>query len=404
MPKNRAILFVLAVIMFDAIGIGLMFPVMPDLLQEVGEVSLGRAAVWGSVMSMTFAAMQFLFGPLVGALSDRYGRRPVLLVSIGVMALDYVIMGFAHTIWLLILTRVFGGITAANQSAGAAVIADLSEPAQKAANFGLLGAAFGIGFILGPAIGGFVAELGPRAPFFVAAAAIGTLTVVGYFTFPETLAPENRRDFDWRRANPFGGFKAVTRLAGQARMLVVFWLNEVAFVVYPVIWSFFVIGKFGWEPWLIGLSLAGFGISMAFTQGYLIRILVPRIGESRTLVLGLLMQTVCYAAFALAPTTGLIFALLPLSALGLLSSPAMQGILSRAAPDNAQGELQGVVTSVRAVAAVVGPLSMGWLFETFTAEGSVMFFGAPFVAASCLVAVALLVFLSWRRQAALRPA
>ncbi|MEM7440472.1 MAG: TCR/Tet family MFS transporter [Pseudomonadota bacterium] len=404
MFRNPAVWFILLTVMVDAIGIGLMMPVMPQLLQEINAGSLANAALWGGVMSTTFAAMQFLFGPLVGAISDRYGRRRVLLVSLTVMAIDYVIIGLAGAMWVLILARVLGGITAANHSTAAAVMADISRPHEKAANFGLIGAAFGIGFILGPVIGGFAAEFGSRAPFYVAAVLVGAVAILGYFTLPETLKEENRRDLDAARAQPFGAFASIGKLPGQFRMLVVYFFNEFAFMVYPAVWSFVAIGKFDWEEWLIGVSLGTFGLGMAFSQGYLIRKIIPKIGESNTVILGLSMQGLTLLGFAFAPATWFVFALLPISALGMLGGPAMQGILSRATPDNAQGELQGVISSTRAVAAIVAPMVMTGLYYAATADHLAWkFYGAPFVLSAVLVLTAMLVFIGWRRNADLAP-
>lgn len=397
MFRNPALWFVLATVLIDAVGIGLMMPVMPALLAELGAGSLANAALWGGIMSTTFAAMQFLFGPLLGALSDRFGRRRVLLVSLFFAGVDYLVMGMAHAMWLLLLTRVVGGITAANHSTAAAVVADISPRAQKAANFGLLGAAFGIGFILGPVLGGVAAEFGPRAPFFLAGALALTLFAVGLRALPETLSEENRRPFDLHRAHPFGAIRALGRLPGQMRMLAVYFLHEFGFIVYPAVWSFYAIGRFGWEPWLIGLSLGAFGLGMAISQGVLIRRVVPVLGEARTLMLGLSAQALCLVGFAFAPATWFVFALLPLSALGLMAGPALQGIVSGATPANAQGELQGVMASTRAMAAITSPLVMTALYRQATADPSSAFHGAPFLLAAVLLLAALAVFATGRR-------
>ncbi len=388
--NKRAVYFILLTVMIDAIGIGLIMPVMPALLLDLGGSTLANAAIWGGIMSTVFALMQFLFGPLVGNLSDRYGRRKVLLVSLSVMAVDYVLMGIAWSIWLLLAARILGGITAANHSTASAVIADVSKPEERGANFGLLGAAFGIGFILGPVIGGVAAEWGPRAPFFVAAVLAGGIALFGYFALEETVTEENRRAFEWHRALPWGAFAQVGKLAGQTRMLVVLFFQEVAFMVYPVIWAFYTIAKFGWEEWLVGLSLGAFGLMMAFSQGVLIRVVIPRLGEYRTAVLGLSMELLSFIGIAFAPATWVIFALLPLSALGMLAGPAMQGILSRAVPDNAQGELQGVVSSVRAIASILAPTVMTGLFWVYSDEGWFFTFpGAPFVLSAFLMIIAI---------------
>lgn len=399
MTQNRAIHFILITVVIDAIGIGLIMPVMPALLQDLGGSTLANAAIWGGILSTVFAAMQFLFGPLVGNLSDRFGRRKILLVSMTVMAIDYVIMGLAHALWLLFLARVLGGITAANHSTAGAVIADVSKPEEKAANFGLMGAAFGVGFILGPMLGGLMAEFGPRAPFYLAAVMAGANAFFGYFVLPETVTERNRRAFEWRRALPHGAFRAVAAIPGQGRMMIVLFFQEIAFVVYPVVWAFYTIGKFGWEPWLVGVSLGAFGVMMALSQGLLIRLAIPRLGEYGTALLGLSMEMLAFVGIAFAPATWVIFALLPVSALGMLAGPAMQGIMSRAVPDDAQGELQGVVSSVRAMASIIAPLVMTGLFSWFTREGAALYFpGAPFIASAFLILIALWIFRGWRRD------
>lgn len=396
MPSQRlATYFIIFTVMLDAIGIGLIMPVMPDLIIDLGAGDMGNAALWGGILTAVFALMQFLFGPLVGNLSDRFGRRPVLLVSLFVMALDYLLLGVAHAMWLLFLGRVIGGITAANHATASAVIADISKPEEKAANFGLLSAAFGVGFILGPLLGGLLSDLGPRAPFFAAAILAGANAVFGYFVLPETVTEETRRPFEWRRAMPWGSFGAVGRLPGQAYMMVVVFLYEIAFVVYPAVWAYFTILRFDWTPRMVGISLACFGLAMAITMSWLIRIVVPRFGEYRVAVAGLLLNCLAFASVSLATEGWMIFALTPLTALGALASPAIAGIMSRAVPDNAQGELQGVITSLRAIGMIVGPLIMTQLFWYFTTEGAPVYLpAAPFLMSLATTVVILFVFLA----------
>ncbi len=400
MSNKRAVYFILLTVMIDAIGIGLIMPVMPVLLLDLGGSTLANAAIWGGILSTVFALMQFVFGPLVGNFSDRFGRRKVLLVSLSVMAADYVVMGFAQSLWLLFVARIVGGITAANHSTASAVIADVSPPDERGANFGLLGAAFGIGCILGPVIGGIAAEWGPRAPFFVAAVLAGAIALFGLFALEETVTEKNRRAFEWHRALPWGAFAQVGKLAGQTRLLIVLFFQEIAFMVYPVVWAFYTIAKFGWDAWLVGLSLGSFGLMMAFSQGVLIRYVIPRLGEHRTAILGLSMELLSFVGIAFAPATWVIFALLPLSAVGMLAGPAMQGIMSRVVPDNAQGELQGVVSSVRAVASILAPLVMTGLFWAFSREGWFFeFSGAPFVLSAILMGIAIRIMWGFGRTA-----
>ena len=398
MANRLAVYFVLFTVMIDAMGIGLIMPVMPELILDLGGETLSRAAVWGGILASVFAIMQFLFGPMVGNLSDRFGRRPVLLISLAVMCIDYLILGFAHAMWLLFLGRVLGGITAANHSTAAAVIADMSKPEEKTANFGLLGAAFGIGFILGPLLGGILSELGPRAPFFAAAIFAGANAVFGYFVLPETVTEATRRPFSWGRAQPFGAFRAVGELPGQARMLVVVFFYELAFIVYPVVWAYYTLEKFAWDAKMVGISLACFGFMIALVQGGLIRLVVPRFGEYKTAIFGMGMNALAFVCYAFVPVGWMIFVLMPLTALGALASPAIQGIMSRAVSDDAQGELQGVVTSIRAIAMILGPLVMAGLFSWFTRAGGALYFpGAPFLMALVLVLAALAVFTGVKR-------
>lgn len=385
-----AVYFVLFTVMLDAIGIGLMMPVMPQLLLELGDADLSKAAVWGGVLSSVFAVMMFLFGPVLGNLSDRYGRRPVLLVSMAMMCVDYLIMAMAGSLWVLFIGRVLHGMTAANHSTAGAVIADVSSSDKKAANFGLLGAAFGIGFVMGPLLGAFLAEWGPRAPFLGAAVLVGVNTVFGFFVFKETLPAEKRRAFQWRRANPLGAFSALGKLPGQGRMMLVVLFEEMAFVVYPAVWAYFTLAQFGWGPGMVGLSLGAYGLLLALMQGVLIRWTVAQFGEYKTAVFGLMAGVVSFLFTSLNPYGWLGFAFLPIMSLAALATPAIQGMMSRAVPDDAQGELQGVISSLRAVAMIVGPLMMTGLFGYFTRSGTSFYFaGAPFVLSMFLALAAL---------------
>ncbi|MGD9295330.1 MAG: MFS transporter, partial [Roseobacter sp.] len=307
------VLFILLTIMIDAMGIGLIIPVMPDLLEDVGARDLSTAALWGGVLATSFAAMQFLFGPVIGGLSDRFGRRPVLLVSLVVMALDYLVMAVAGSIWLLLLGRAIGGITAATQPTANAFMADISAPENRAANFGLIGAAFGAGFVLGPLLGGLLAEFGTRAPFYAAAVLSGLNALFGFFVMKETLMPENRRAFSWRRANPLGTFRQLGSLSGLGRLLVVFFIYQVAFSVYPAVWSFFGKERFGWDPATIGLSLALFGIMLAIVQGGLIRPILRLLGERGTVIYGHVFDICAFLALAFVTSGTVALILVPLA-------------------------------------------------------------------------------------------
>ncbi|MBJ6372605.1 TCR/Tet family MFS transporter [Sedimentitalea arenosa] len=391
------VLFILITVMLDAMGIGLIMPVMPELILEVQGGSLATAALWGGVLSTVFAVMQFLFSPLLGNLSDRFGRRPVLLISLAVMAVDYLVMALAGSIWLLLFGRIIGGITAATHATASAFMADISKPGEKAVNFGLIGAGFGVGFVLGPLVGGMLGELGTRAPFYAAAALAALNTVFGYFVLHETVTDRIRRPFSWHRANPLGAFRSVGRLPGIGRLLWVYFIYSVAFHVYPSIWSFFTQERFGWSPQTIGLSLALFGVMMAVVQGGLIRLVLRWLGEWRTVVYGHVFDIFAFGLIAVVTSSTLALILTPIAALGAVITPALQGIMSQAVPDDAQGELQGVLTSVSALSMIISPLLMTSVFATFTHRDTAVYFpGAPFVVSLLLMLLGLALFLKSR--------
>ncbi|WP_299281218.1 TCR/Tet family MFS transporter [uncultured Tateyamaria sp.] len=388
------VLFILFTVMLDAMGIGLIVPVMPDLVQEVRGAGIGSAAVWGGILSATFAAMQFLFGPVIGALSDRFGRRPILLVSLLVMAADYLVMAVAGSIWLLLAGRVVGGITAATQSTANAYMADISKPGQKAANFGLIGAAFGMGFVFGPMIGGALAEYGTRAPFYAAAGLAAANAVFGYFVLKETVDDRIRRPFEWRRANPFGLFKYLARLPGLGPLLIVFFFYQVAFGVYPAIWSYYTLERFDWSPGMRGLSLGLFGVSMAIVQGGLIRPILRALGERGAVIYGHGADVIVFLLIGIVSSGTWLLILTPLAALPAVITPALQGIMSKAVDDNQQGELQGALTSVSALAMILSPMVMTYVFFAFTKPGAPVYApGSSFFLSGVLIAIGLFIFL-----------
>ena len=398
MSRNLPLLFIFLPLLIDAIGIGLMIPVLPELIGALTGEGIGGAALWGGVLTTAFAAMQFLFGPTLGNVSDRWGRRPVLLISLAVMGTVYLAMGLTGSIWLLLAARILAGIAAATQSTAMAYIADISAAEDKAANFGLFGAAFGIGFVLGPLAGGLLGELGIRAPFFAAAALAGLNLAFGYFALPESVTDATRRAFDWRRANPLGALRAVSSLPGAGLLLAFAFLAFLSSVVYPAIWPYFGAERFGWGPGMIGLSLGIYGISMALTQGLLVRPVLRRLGERRTVLLGLALRLFSFLFLGLAGIGWLVLALTPISALGGIEDPALQGILSRRAPDDAQGELQGVMASLNAIATIVAPLALTGVFAFFSGPDAPIYLpGAPFLISFLLSLASLPFFLAAMR-------
>ena len=374
----------------DAMGIGLILPIMPELLREVGGGSLAEAALWGGILSTVFAVMQFVFGPILGSLSDAIGRRPVLLVSLSMMAVDYLVMALAGSIWLLLAARLVGGITAATHSTAAAYMADLSKPGEKAANFGLIGAGFGIGFVLGPLIGGLLGELGTRAPFYAAAGLALLNAGIGALVLKETVTDRIRRPFSWRRANPLGAVRQMGALPGLSRMLATYFVYCVAIYVYPAIWAYFTQARFGWGPQMVGLSLAIYGLSSAIVQIWVIRWMLARWGERRTVVAGFLFEIMACLLLAVVSSGLLALILTPLASLGAVITPALQSVMSQRAGDDAQGELQGVLGSANALAMILSPLAMTGVFAAFTAPGAGVYFpGAPFVLAALLLVAAM---------------
>lgn len=396
-----AVIFIILTVMIDAMGIGLIIPVMPDLIAQVQSADLSRAALWGGVLATTFAVMQFLFSPLVGSLSDRFGRRPVLLTSLSVMALDYVLMALAGSIWLLLLGRVIGGISAATGATASAYMADITRPEKRAAAFGMIGAGFGAGFVLGPVAGGFLAEFGTRAPFWAAAVLAAGNVIFGWLVLRETVNTRSAAPLSWRRANPLGALRALGDLPGVSRLLLVYFLYHLAFAVYPSVWSYFGKAQFGWSPAMIGGSLALFGAAMAVVQGGLIRPVLHRFAERGTVLIGFVCSITTFGLIATVTWGSAILILTPLAALAGVIPPALQALMSARVTPERQGALQGLLTSASALAMVVAPLVMTSVFAAFTSASTPVYFaGAPFVLSMILSVVALVLF----RRVRINPA
>ncbi len=393
-PKGqRATVFVFVTVLIDAMGIGIILPVMPDLIRELTDLTLGGAALWGGYLSFIYALMQFAAGPTLGNLSDRFGRRPVLLLSLFALAVDYLIMGFAPALWLLFVGRALAGIAGATYATANAFIADISPPHQRAQNFGLLGAGFGVGLVAGPLIGGLAGELGTRAPFFAAAALAFANLAYGALVLPESLAPESRRRFDWRRANPLGAARQIAAMPAVAWLFLAMFLFDLAHHVYPAIWSFYAKEAFAWSNAEVGLSLAFVGVCFAVTQGWLIRFILPRLGEAGTAFWGLVVSIAGLVCFGVITQGWMVYVLIFLTALGAVVTPAMTGLMSSRVPGNAQGELQGALASVLGVALIISPVMMTQTFGYFTGATAPIYLpGAPFLGAAALMALALVPF------------
>lgn len=390
MTQRSAMAFILVTLSLDAIGFGLIMPVMPALLREITGGDLASAALWGGLLVGGFAVMQFLFGPVIGNLSDRFGRKPVLLVSLTVLSGDYIVLALAGSVWLLFVARLVNGIASSTYGTAMAYISDISTPQEKAQRFGLVGAAFGAGFVLGPAIGGMLAEYGIRAPFVAAAVVAGANMLFGAVLIRESLRPENRRAFEWRRANPFGTFKHIGRLPGLGRFLTIYGVHEFAFTVYPVIWSYFTIARFGWTPGQVGLSLAFYGVGFAVVQGWLIRIVIARFGRQAAMTLGFVAGIASFSTLIWVENGMLALVMIPISALSGLVMPSLRAEMSDRVAASQQGELQGALASLHAVGMIGAPIVYTWTFALFTGEGALWLLpGAVFAIPAVLNLVSL---------------
>ena len=393
-PGRHALVFIFFTILIDTIGFGIVLPVMPRLLTELtGETTAQVTLIAGFLLS-TYAILQFVCGPVMGNLGDRYGRRPVLLGSLAAFGFDYLLMGFAPTVGWLFLGRAVAGIAGAVYSPAMAYIADVSPPEKRAQSFGVTGAAFGIGFILGPALGGLLGSLGPRAPFFVAAALALINLIYGYFVLPESLPADRRRKFEWKRANPLGTLLALKRYPAVIAIAGAVFLWQLGHQVYPSTWAFFAKIRFQWSEMEIGASLAFVGVLMAFTQGYLTGKIVPRVGEYRAIVLGVGSGVLSMLMLAFATQSWFAYIALAAGFLQGLAYPSMNAIMSKQVPANEQGELQGGVASMMSLTTIVGPLIMTQTLGRFSAPGAPFDFpGAAFVLASALALLSLVIVL-----------
>ncbi|MCA0928833.1 MFS transporter [Ruegeria profundi] len=385
MFKNRAIVFILITLLIDAIGIGIVFPIMPDLMNRVGAVDTGHGALWGGLLMAAYAGALFLCGPIVGSISDAVGRRPILITALVMLALDYVIMAMADSFWLLLLGRTFAGLAGATYITATAYIADISSPQEKAANFGLIGAAFGIGFVLGPAVGGIAAEISIAAPFWIAAVLSASNALFGYFVLPESLTPDKRRAFGKRDLNPFKSIFDAFRLPGLAVPLLCIFIFEFANMVYPTLWAFWTREVFDWPTLYIGLSLAAYGVLLALVQGGLMPIFIRWIGDFRTLMLGMISALIGMIGFGFTSSIVALIIFLVLAALSDLVPALMTAMASNQVNEDRQGVVQGVIASLSSVAAVLSPLVMTGLFQKSVDATGFYFPGAPFLFAAALV-------------------
>jgi DHA1 family tetracycline resistance protein-like MFS transporter len=388
LPKagKGALAFIFITVLVDSIGFGIILPVLPRLIMELTGATIDRAAVYGGWLAFVYALTQFFCAPVLGNLSDAFGRRPVLLFALLALGCDYFVMGFAPTIGWLFVGRTIAGLAGASFTPAYAYVADITEPAKRAQSFGLMGAAFGIGFILGPAIGGLLGNLSPRAPFFAAGAIALTNTVFGYFALPESLPLTSRRAFHWARANPLGTLTQMSKYPVVAWLLAALFLWQLGHQVLPSIWAFYTISKFHWTSAQVGYSLAWVGMVMAIAQGLLTRVLIPWIGgERRAALAGMAAAVFAYLGYAFATQGWVMYGVSLSTFIFALAYPSMNAIASRQTPANAQGELQGAVACLYSLSAILGPPLMTQIFGYFSSGTAwVHFPGAPFVTAAAL--------------------
>ena len=370
--SKHAVTFVFITVFLDMVGFGLIMPVLPQLIETVGQVDLARAAAIGGWMFFAFSLMQFSFGPTMGNLSDAHGRRPLLLLAVFGLLIDYLLMSFAPDLFWLFVGRAFAGFCGASYVIANAFIADVTPPEERGKAFGMMGAAFGLGFVVGPGLGGILGEYGARVPFYVAAAVSALNLLYGYFVLPETLAKDKRRPFEWARANPFGTFKVFQHYHGVLPLCVIMFVYFFASAVYPAIWPFWGIAKFGWSELVIGLTLAAFGIVTAVFQGALTGPAEKTFGASNVVLIGLVSSVVALIGYGLAPGILAVVILFVIHGPEGFVHPMLTAMMSKAVPENAQGELQGGISSIMAVSMLVGTVFFSQVFSRFMMPNAIV--------------------------------
>lgn len=377
---KASVRFILITLVIDALGFGLVVPIVPSLVLKLSGLTVSGASMWVGLLLTAFALMQFVCAPVLGGLSDRFGRRPVLLLSLSGICANYLMLAWAPSLTWLFLGRLIAGATAANAATATAYIADVTPPAKRAGQFGLVGAMFGIGFVVGPAVGGLLGSYSLRLPFYVAAAFAGCNVLYGLFVLPESLPPERRRSFDWRRANPIGSLHLVMANPTLGRLAIAW---GCIWFALGALQSTFVLAneaRFGWSTQQNGIALALAGLGSAVTQGLLVRRIVPALGERRAAMIGGMIGVCSYLTLAFAPFGWVVMAGILIQSLGAITSPAVQGMVSASVAADRQGETQGALSSVQGLTAIASPLIASSVFSAFTgAAAPFLLPGAPFV-------------------------
>ncbi|MCR9155457.1 MAG: TCR/Tet family MFS transporter [Bacteroidetes bacterium] len=390
--KQAAVGFIFVTVLIDIMGIGIIIPIVPELIQELTDFSNSKSAFYGGLLAATYAVMQLLFAPILGGLSDNYGRRTLLLISLFGLGLDYLVIVFAPTLAWLFVARIISGICGSSFTVANAYIADISEAKDRAKNFGMVGAAFGLGFIIGPTLGGVLGEFGTRVPFMVAAGITLLNWLYGYFMVPESLSAANKRSFSWRRANPIGTLKSISSNKVIVPLLISLFMIYVASHATQSNWSFYAKEKFAWTPLQIGLSLGFVGVMVALVQGFIVPRVVKRFGEIKAVYTGFAFNALGLTLFALISEPWMVYAVIVPFALGGLAGPSLQSIMAGQTEANAQGELQGGLTQIMTLTAIIGPPLMTGVFRYYTDPANEVYFpGAPFILAAVLALLSILV-------------
>ncbi len=387
---NASLGFIFVTVLIDIIGIGIIIPAIPELVTNLTGEGLSEAATYGGGLLFTYAFMQFLFAPIMGELSDKFGRRPILLISLLGLGLDYLFHAFAPTMFWLFVGRIIAGICGASITVANSYIADVSTPEKRAQNFGIIGVAFGLGFIIGPAIGGFFAEIDIKLPFFFAAGLSFLNLIYGYFVLPESLKPENRRNIEYKRLVPGKALKHLSKYPLIIGLVLSFFLVYVAGQSVQSTWTFYTEFKYGWDSGDVGLSLSIVGITVAIVQGGLIRVALKKLGKKWTIYTGMLFWSIGLFLFSVALEGWMIYAFILPYCLGGIAGPTLQGVISNQVPSNEQGELQGALTSLIALSSIIGPPLMTTLFKVFSQSEAYYFPGAPFALGSILTIISFL--------------
>lgn len=390
--RNPAIIFIFITMLIDVLGIGIIIPILPDLIEEFVGGGTSNAAIYGSMLMASYAVMQFIMSPVIGGLSDQYGRRPIILASLIGFSIDYLLLAFAPNITWLFVGRLIAGVTGASFTTAGAYIADISKPEERAKNFGMIGAAFGLGFILGPVVGGVLGEINIKLPFFASAGLTAINWLYGYFILPESLSKENRRPFNWKRSNPIGTLSNMTKYPLLFGLSLALFCIQLAGQTNPSTWAYYTKLVFHWSKREIGLSLGFAGVAVAIVQGFLSRKIIPKLGEKNSIFVGLAFWSVGFLLYSFAWKGWMMYVIMMPFAMGGIAAPAIQSVMTQQVGANEQGELQGGITSILSITSILGPLIASNLFSYFASSKAPIYYpGAAFLSGAILAVISLII-------------